>query len=140
MATRCRRCWNQTADSASPSSPSLAGTELKERVAPRLGDARLECIVDADPVAPEEGNGWPPAGSQQRTKQARLPVLLERAPQVGCCLVGWEFDGLNRDAATVLGQGRLTGRHVARIFTPRSCFQIMSKAVDSGCMRRTLDP
>ena len=94
----------------SPSSPSLGAAELEERVAPRLGDVLLECVVDADPILPEEGDGWPPARSEQRTKQARAPVRLERASQDGSRLLGREFDGLNRYATTVIRNGRLAGR------------------------------
>jgi hypothetical protein len=90
--------------------PVLRGPELKERVAPSLGDVLLECVVDADPVPAEEGDGWPEARSEQRAKQERASERLERASKDGSRLLGREFDGLNRNASIVISNGCLTGR------------------------------
>lgn len=60
----------------SPSSPSLGGAEFEERVAPCLGDVLLRRVIDADAVPPQEGDGWPPARSEQRPQQARAPERL----------------------------------------------------------------
>jgi hypothetical protein len=68
-----------------------------------VGEAVLGRVVHADPVAAEEVDGWPPAGCEQRVKQARLSVRLERAPKDGSYLLGREFDCLNWYATTVLG-------------------------------------
>jgi hypothetical protein len=42
-----------------PSSLSRGGSELEEWVTPSLGDVLLDRLIDADPIAPEQGDGWP---------------------------------------------------------------------------------
>ena len=76
---------------------------------PSLGEILLGHVIDADPIAAEDADGWPEARSQQRAEQARAPVGLEDAPEDGRRLVGRELDGLHLHVTVVFGQGRLTG-------------------------------
>jgi hypothetical protein len=74
---------------------------------PSLSEILLGRVIDADPIAAEDADGWPEPRSQQRAEQARAPIRLEGAPEDGCRLVGRELDGLHRRATVVFGQGRL---------------------------------
>jgi hypothetical protein len=79
-------------------------------VAPSLGNVLLQRVIDADPVPPENADGWPKAGPEQRTKKARAPVRLERVAKDGSRLVGRELDGPHRYATVAIGDGRFAGR------------------------------
>jgi hypothetical protein len=84
--------------------------ELEEWVTLSLGEVVLGRVVKADPVAPEKSDGWSPAWAEQRAKQTRSPVRLERATKDDCRLLRWELDGFNRHAAAVIRNGRLPSR------------------------------